>query len=314
MPLFQVKIINEENNLIGYLWKGEAGESNLKFNPLNILSDLSSPSLNKILKIPYVIIEYSLEELWSQTDDPFIYSAEYGFTNPIQIKDNERDLYTRCVKDIRKILQLKQSLKFQDLELFKNYLDITTRLTIADEKDNPFSAFSKNVPETHTCPISYGYYTLEQLFKKSLSNNLIYFYDCFSLRDVLYAVLHYLIIHEYKFVKCKHCGRYFATTNLKQEYCKRKSPYINYKGQLSTSDKECEEAVRLIQKRLRNRRKNLYNDYYARENGDEQIFLEQYKPYEKEIKNSPSLSSLKKYEHFLYNENKLGKTSNHKLP
>ncbi len=304
--VFQVIINNDGNKINGYLTEIDKGRQ--VFNPLNVLADLSSPNLRMEIGNEYsALMTNSIEELWEDTSDVYDYSVECGFEHLIKIQDNERDLYVRCVKDIRKIMKLDHTITYQELELFKTYLDITTQVTIMNRNENPLHKIIKGILPTETVPISYGYYSLEEAFKQRLENNIIYLYDCFSLRDVIFAILHYLTIHDYKFTKCMHCGRYFTTKNLKQKYCKRTSPYINYKEENLKPDKECEEAVRLIQKRLRERRINLYKDFNENKDKDDQKFLNEYRPYEDEIKKYPTLKNLRKYEYFLYHENKLGK-------
>ena len=86
-----------------------------------------------------------------------------------------------------------------------------------------------------------------------------YFYQCWNPADILFAILHFLSINNYKFKKCKHCGKYFATNNFKIEYCKNKSGYPNYEKY------ECGEAVKRIRQQIRRQseliNKNLRTNY-----------------------------------------------------
>ena len=69
------------------------------------------------------------------------------------------------------------------------------------------------------------------------------------------AALYYYAYHEYKLVRCKHCGKWFATKTLKKEYCDRVSPcFGNIVG--GKTPLSCEQAVRnILQKcgRMKNR-------------------------------------------------------------
>lgn len=52
----------------------------------------------------------------------------------------------------------------------------------------------------------------------------IRFENLASVSAVLWSMLYYHAFMEQKLVRCKHCGRWFATITLKSEYCSRTSP------------------------------------------------------------------------------------------
>ena len=76
-----------------------------------------------------------------------------------------------------------------------------------------------------------------------------------TVSEVMVAALYYYAYHEYKLVRCKHCGKWFATKTLKKEYCDRVSPcFGNIVG--GKTPLSCEQAVRnILQKcgRMKNR-------------------------------------------------------------
>ena len=76
-----------------------------------------------------------------------------------------------------------------------------------------------------------------------------------TVSEVMVAALYYYAYHEYKLVRCKHCGKLFATKTLKKEYCDRVSPcFGNIVG--GKTPLSCEQAVRnILQKcgRMKNR-------------------------------------------------------------
>lgn len=79
------------------------------------------------------------------------------------------------------------------------------------------------------------------------------FDDLTNVTQVMVALLYYYSYYGFKLVKCRHCGRWFATKSLKNQYCKQISPCC---GEiLKGENKSCEQAVRQIMQnctRLRN--------------------------------------------------------------
>lgn len=70
------------------------------------------------------------------------------------------------------------------------------------------------------------------------------FDDLTNVTQVMIALLYYYSYYGFKLVKCHHCGRWFATKSLKNQYCKQISPCCG--GILKGEDKNCEQAVRQI--------------------------------------------------------------------
>lgn len=50
------------------------------------------------------------------------------------------------------------------------------------------------------------------------------FDDLTNVTQVMVALLYYYSYYGFKLVKCRHCGRWFATKSLKNQYCKQISP------------------------------------------------------------------------------------------
>ena len=70
------------------------------------------------------------------------------------------------------------------------------------------------------------------------------FDDLTNVTQVMVALLYYYAYYGLKLVKCRHCGCWFATKSLKNQYCKRISPCCG--GMLKGENKSCEQAVRQI--------------------------------------------------------------------
>lgn len=85
-------------------------------------------------------------------------------------------------------------------------------------------------------------------------------YTCANIQQVVFSILHFLILNGYKFANCKHCGRLYATQNLKNTYCSRTSPYPGYERYY------CKDAVKRINDALEKRRKTVYERLRIRAN------------------------------------------------
>lgn len=84
-------------------------------------------------------------------------------------------------------------------------------------------------------------------------------YSCRSVLDMVASIMHYYMMNGYKLIPCRHCGRYFATTTLKQEYCHRFSPYQNEFSQKDSKPELCESTVRRELQYLRQKKNRLLN-------------------------------------------------------
>ena len=77
-------------------------------------------------------------------------------------------------------------------------------------------------------------------------------YTCANIQQVVFSILHFLILNGYKFANCRHCGRLYATQNLKNIYCSRTSPYPGYERYY------CKDAVKRINDALEKRRDTVF--------------------------------------------------------
>lgn len=132
-------------------------------------------------------------------------------------------------------------------------------------------------------------------------------YTCDNLQQVVFSILHFLILSGYKFTNCKHCGKMFATKNLKVVFCKRFSTFEGYEG------KPCGDAVKDIRDKLDKRRKCVYerlrgraNEYgYHSKHGDIlRDFQSKCAIHKEKIKEIPSKGNLQEYHDYLYNDDK----------
>ena len=121
-----------------------------------------------------------------------------------------------------------------------------------------------------------------------------------SVTQVMIAILYYYAFNGYKLVRCKHCGKWFATKTLKEKYCKRISPCF---GEIITGKTPlpCEQAVRNIKQKQSRRRRNIYEYLcnYATYQEEIDEFKEQCKRFREAITNAPTVKNFQEYEAFL---------------
>lgn len=136
--------------------------------------------------------------------------------------------------------------------------------------------------------------------------NSMRFEDLVTVTQVMIAALYYYAYNDLKLVRCKHCGRWFATDTLKKAYCDRESPCFGsiIKGKTPLT---CEQAVRNIQQkcgRIKNRIETKASQTVAAQLHDSSFLLEfstQCVPLHDAAKKSPTVSNLTNYYNFLKN-------------
>lgn len=158
--------------------------------------------------------------------------------------------------------------------------------------------------------------TMKQLERMRISNDVslycsnkdgaFVYHDCETMRGVLFSIVHFLILNGYKFAYCKHCGKLFATKSLKEQYCKRISPCYNMVvagKKILSSELTCEQAVRCITQKFRDRKKCIYNNWYV--NRDEyfcEILNYECSAHVNAIKAAPTVENICKYQEYLYSD------------
>ncbi len=127
-----------------------------------------------------------------------------------------------------------------------------------------------------------------------------------NVTQVLIAILYYYEYHGYSLVKCKHCGKWFATKSQKNEYCGRTSPCYNLVvcgKKVLGSKRTCNEAVGIIKQRLADRKKQIYNKWYAEGLEDECFELnERFYEYKTAIKENPTVETITACMEYLYSD------------
>lgn len=133
--------------------------------------------------------------------------------------------------------------------------------------------------------------------------------SCRTMIDFVFSLVHYYIFNGYKITSCAHCGKLFATKNLKNKYCsKRNSTFHGYEKYT------CKEAVKKISDTLEKRRISEYER--LRQRADEygckskyydtfNDFCEKCNDFKRKVKKGASISLLEEYKSFLYDSDNL---------
>lgn len=233
--LCQVTIETQNGVTTGFV---SGFKNNIQFNPLTALLDLSNTTKP---------IFPCLEPIFSWN-----YKHEYGLGIKTKI-DNPKQ-YATLVTVINNMLYNRfitnTSVSLAEVEFLKPFFDITFQFT-------PFIPDYRTSTQNIEIPAHYLTCPLDRLLNVQTTSYSTYFYQCFSLSDMIFSILHFLAINEYKIAQCEHCGRYFATLSLKQEYCPRNSTYPG------KEDYSCYDAVKRIRQELRRKYRTIYSNLHA---------------------------------------------------
>ena len=220
---------------------------------------------------------------------PDIINKEFDLGYMLQIPKKEIDQFNHVISGIKNIITIsynqQSTIDLTLLELLRPYYEITYI----------FSPLS-NV-ENQICELYYGSFDFEDVIQRKEEMYQGYFYKCFSISDIIFSILHFLAINNYKYSRCAHCERFFATTTYKEQYCPRLSTYPN-REQL-----QCAKAVKIIRNDLQRIHRQIYQRYYAFE--DAQVLFDFDNSYSEliaDVKTASNYASINKCYDYLQNE------------
>ena len=299
------KETNEKNNIEEKLTGvvlNRLDNSEFEFGPTTALCDLLDPS---------VFDENKGRLPRTHKNHPFFMGHEYQGED-VFMKEYRFSTMLYALSNLKDIIVENRRFTLSELEIAKQVFELKFSHTIEIKEKNVLYDWGytinpingEEVHEYHYLPIEYTFeFDWDKLFDEYKSNDLIFTYTCFNIQDIIFSVLHYLILHKYKFRKCRHCGRYFSTNSDKTIYCKRKSPYKGYGRLTNCEHLECEKAVRYICQQIRLER-NRIDDHLCdldRKNNTENSseFLNKCAEYTEEMKRHFTVENLKGYEKLL---------------
>jgi len=273
----QILIENKNNKPNGRIF---GFDKVLSFDPTTILADLRFTE--------HLFLDYNLVPF-----DDWDYAFEYGFAEKIKIQDKDREQYHKLIITIRKIIEKSNNthntINLSTVELLRTYFDITNHFIPSNLIPNFFAKIATDAASENIMTVHYSHYSIEDALACDVSKFHSYFYECYSLADAVFSILHFLALGRYKFKKCLHCGKYFATQTDKQKYCLRNSPYPGY------THLNCEQAVRNISQDFKRSYKRIYNNLSQNHNDDMDTlnaFLSDYSECVKVFKKEPNTQNI----------------------
>lgn len=225
---YTVIITKAENILLGTLQEVQSSSEILRqmdFNPLTVLWDLlctvekiDTPNAN-----PRDIPDYSPKDNYDA--HPFYLGHKVIST----LSYSKRKSFYLVIDELNRIITTNRRLKESDFEIVKQFFSLKFTYKIEFNQPNPLHEMGYvGEPEYHYLPLEYNYnYDFQKALADNESLDHRFTYSCYSLADIIFSVLHYLMLFGYKFNQCEHCGNYIANTSFKK-YCNRNSPYLGY--------------------------------------------------------------------------------------
>lgn len=293
MGKYIISIIKENKELIG----------NLNFVMNFIINKSKTKNISSISKnvafIPTSVLcdltSFTIDNKKEDNDVIKTYNEERAFKDLIIDKSTDTYYFSFALY-IKSIILSNTIPNLNELEKIRVYYNIKLDYTISYKKKNDKKGINQYKKcEDEYIPLQFGFSNMEE---KDNKESYKYVYNCSNLTEVLFAILHCLVMNKYnKIKKCNHCGGLFFYNHEKQKYCQRKSPYKNYEKH------NCEQAVRNIKKKFADRKKSIYtiiNNYHVE---NLYKFMNDWDKLRKIVDECSSVENLKKLENFSSKEN-----------
>lgn len=261
------------------------------FNPLTALCDLRNlRPKDKDLKDDKSVIDTSIK-------------SENVFGILFKIDKSEDGTYFLLVNYINDMIKNNNVVSIKDLEKLRLYFDLKLDYTIEYKKLTCLKVNKKNNIKYRYVPLNY-YCKFDELDLRNIDKKPHkYIYNCYTIADVIFAVLHFLVLHGYNDIKkCENCDKYFFSTKASREkYCEREK-------------NNCKNVIKDLTKEIQNLNKSIYDNIYynwSQYNDDDLDeedtsntlwlqFKEERKEYELMIKNKKAdVKMLTRYKEFL---------------
>lgn len=265
------------------------------FNPLTILGDL------RCSKRPYQYLNKRVNADKSWEYFSLAYRREYGFGRPLYIGNDAQ--YLKFVSNLDKIMRDNQCRTLQELEQIQKQYCLNLNCNIlVEEKNIFFDLFHQknhNATETTYKPLEYkSGETNEEIEKNTyLDKNHKFSYQCLTMADVIFSILHFIVIHKYEFKTCALCQkRYVKIPNHGQgKYCSRISPlglnkYLDNCTKEKFKKSDCQTSMKKFREIIRNKKKRKIR--YAPTDEQENLFINKFNEYDDMNKESPTVNNL----------------------
>ncbi len=274
----------------------------IEFDPLTILGNLS----NHEKPCTYFNKRLNINSSWTSLQGSYEY--EYGFGEPLYIGNDEQ--YLKFISALEKIMRNNQYKTLKDLEALQRQYNLELECEISVKEPNIlFDLLRKkgrNVKKHTSKPIKYEFGKIndELLQNTYLNRDHQFDYHCRSLSDILFAILHFIIIHQYKFNTCALCQKtYVKLPNHGQgKYCPRPNPLVlsscfDEKTKEKLKNLSCEKSMSKFREIIRNKKKSKL--IYAPSEEEQNRFLSEFNNYNDKAKISPTIKNLEELYSFV---------------
>lgn len=276
-------IICEYNTNSNFPYIPQEKNLTVSFNPLTILDDLRSNENPHAYYNKRLSINKSWEYLLGS------YEYEYGFGIPFYVGNDER--YLKFISILDKLIRTKQCITLTDLETIGHEFNLEFSCSISTKRENKY------------IPLKYEWAKLNNELEGNsyLEKEHQFIYHCHTLADVIFSILNFIVIHQYKFKTCALCQKqYVKLPNQGQgKYCPRESPLSSKSLYYDKLDSKlynkfvglnCQESMKKFHEIIRNNKKNKLKN--ARDEKQENDFLAIFNEYSDNVKDAPIVANL----------------------
>lgn len=274
----------------------------LDFNPLTILGDLRCEKIS---------CEYTKRRAFIDRSWEYWLGAcrhEYGFEIPLYIGNDYR--YIKLMSYLDEITYNNKCITIKELEEIQNKYNLELNCEIsAEENDISFALLQsrgKNAKEKTYVPLKYevGKANKDLLQNTYMNKNHCFSYQCSTMVDVIFAILHFIVMHQYEFKICALCQKlYVKIPNHGQgKFCSRKSPlgsnsYFDERTNKKFKDLDCQKSMKIFHQIMRNRKKIKLR--HAPDEEQENTFRNKFDNYNDKIKNVSIVENLIKFYYYV---------------
>ncbi len=239
----------------------ETTEEKILFDPFYILGDLR----NQL--IPYKIhmkrSDYFKRESYLFSN----YDCEYGFNKPLNIDDKKN--YSSLLKSLNELIESNSKIKEQELERLIKECHIHLECSVSIKHKNNIRQIDRiNQQEEKYIPLIYNFgRTNREIDRRTyLEKTHVFSYKCMTMTDVIFSIIHFWVIHDYRFIICPLCQKIYISvpTRGKHSGCERKAEISidNFltekrKEKFRQEDQTCKTTLKFIKNYFRDIRKDI---------------------------------------------------------
>lgn len=193
--------------------------------------------------------------------------------------------------------------KYDENVFIKQNFESIFGIDIKLANNEPYLFFLERIKNTIKLNPHYSFNDIEEIARNfniqldcEFKENKTCIYNCKSLSEIVFAILHYLIDNNYKINVCKYCDRFFITDTFKIPFCKDACPFPDkYVG------KDCQYVKEQRMHSLSSKRRRIDKNLEYKYSGEDILydFRDKCEEYKDKIKKSPSVWNINNYSEFL---------------